>query len=61
MVIGKRVALTARLGNAPSILNTTVKNREEPEKGYAQCGRFSVHRMSLKQSPFQEPESLLAT
>jgi hypothetical protein len=31
MLIGKHVALTARLGNAPSILNTIVKNRTGPE------------------------------
>jgi hypothetical protein len=31
MVIGKRVALTARLGNAPTIFKTTVKDGEEPK------------------------------
>jgi hypothetical protein len=31
MVIGKCVALTARLGNAPTISNTTVNEREEPK------------------------------
>jgi hypothetical protein len=54
-----RVALTARLGIAPSTLNTIVKSRKDTEKCYAQCGRFSGQRKSLKQSPFEELESLL--
>jgi hypothetical protein len=53
-------ALAARLGTAPSTLNTIVKSRLDTEKCYAQCGRFSGQRMSLKQSPFEELESLLA-
>jgi transcriptional regulator CtsR len=60
MLIRKRVALAARLGIVPSALNTTVKNRKDDEKGYTQCGRFSGQRKSLKQSPFQELESLFA-
>jgi hypothetical protein len=55
-----RVALAARLGSAPSTLNTIVKSRKDTEKCYAQCGRFSGQRKSLKQSPFEELESLLA-
>jgi hypothetical protein len=38
----------------------THKSRKDTEKCYAQCGRFSGQRKSLKQSPFEEPESLLA-
>jgi hypothetical protein len=56
-----RVALAARLGTAPSTLNTTVKSRKDTKKCYAQCGRFSGQRKSLKQSPFEELEGLLAT
>jgi hypothetical protein len=56
-----RVALAARLRIAPSTLNTIVKSRKDIEKFYAQCGRFSNQRKSLKQSPFEELESLLAT
>jgi hypothetical protein len=55
------VALAARLGIAPSTLNTIVKSRKDNEKCYVQCGRFSGQRKSLKQSPFEELESLLAT
>jgi hypothetical protein len=55
-----RVALAARLGTAPSSLNTIVKNRKDTEKCYIQCGRFSGQRKSLKQSPFEELGSLLA-
>jgi hypothetical protein len=53
------VALAARLGIAPSTLNTIVKSRKDNEKCYAQCGRFCGQRKSLKQSPFEELESLL--
>jgi hypothetical protein len=60
MLIRKRVALAARLGIAPSSLNTIVKSRKDTEKSYTQCGRFSGQRKSLKQSPFEELESLLA-
>jgi transposase-like protein len=35
------VALAARLGIAPSTLNTIVKSRKDTEKCYAQCDRFS--------------------
>jgi hypothetical protein len=54
------VALAARLGIAPSTLNTIVKSRKDTEKCYTKCGRFSGQRKSLKQSPFEELESLLA-
>jgi hypothetical protein len=54
------VALAARLGIASSTLNTIVKSRKDTEKCCAQCGRFSGQRKSLKQSPFEELESLLA-
>jgi hypothetical protein len=54
------VALAARLGIAPSTLNTIVKSRKDTEKRYTQCGRFSDQRKNLKQSPFEELESLLA-
>jgi hypothetical protein len=53
--------LAARLGIAPSTLNNNVKSRKDTEKCYAHCGRFSGQRKSLKQSPFEELESLLAT
>jgi hypothetical protein len=56
-----RVALAARLGIAHSTLNTVVKSRKDAEKCYTQCGRFSGQRKSLKQSPFEELESLFAT
>jgi hypothetical protein len=59
MLIRKHVALAARLGIAPSTLNTIVKIRKDTEKCYTQCGRFSGQRKSLKQSPFEELESLL--
>jgi hypothetical protein len=55
-----RVALAVRLGIVLSTLNTIVKNRKDAEKCYAQCGRFTGQRKSLKQSPFEELESLLA-
>jgi hypothetical protein len=55
------VALAATLGIAPSTLNTIVKSRKDTERYYAQCGRFSGQRKSLKQSLFEELESLLAT
>jgi hypothetical protein len=35
------------------------KSRKDTEKCYAQCGRFSGQRKSLKQSPFEELEILL--
>jgi hypothetical protein len=38
------VALAARLGIVRSTLNTTVRNRKDTEKCYAQCGRFSGQR-----------------
>jgi hypothetical protein len=56
----KSVALAARLGIAPSTLNTIVYSRKDTEKCYAQCGRLSGQRKSLKQSPFEELETLLA-
>jgi hypothetical protein len=56
-----RVALAARLGIAPSTLNTIVKRRKDTKKCYAQCGRFSGQRKRQKQSSFEELESLLAT
>jgi hypothetical protein len=60
MLIRKRVALAAQTRIALPILNTIVKSREDTEKCYTQCGKFSGQRKSLKQSPFQELESLLA-
>jgi hypothetical protein len=54
-----RVALAVRLGIVLSTLNTIVKSRKDTEKCYAQCGRFSGQMKSLKQSPFEELESLL--
>jgi hypothetical protein len=57
----RRVALAARLGIVPSTLNTIVKSRKDTGKCYAQCGRFSGQRKSLKQTPFEELESLLTT
>jgi hypothetical protein len=55
------VALAARLGIAPSTLNTIVKSRKDTKKCYAQCGRFSGQRKSLKQPLFEELERLSAT
>jgi hypothetical protein len=46
------VALAARLGTSPSTLNTVVKYRKDTKKCYAQCGRFTGQRRSLKQAPF---------
>jgi transposase-like protein len=43
-----RVALAARLGIAPSTLNTIVKSRKDTEKCCTKCGRFSGQRKSLK-------------
>jgi hypothetical protein len=54
------VALAARLGFVPSALNTIVESRKDTEKCYARCGRFSGQRKSLKQSPFEELENLMA-
>jgi IS30 family transposase len=54
------VALDARLGTAPSTLSTVIKYRKCTEKFYAQCRSFTGQRRSLKQSPFLEPESVLA-
>jgi hypothetical protein len=54
-----RFALAARLGIAPSTLNTIVKSRKDAKMCHAQCGRFSGQWKSLKQSPFEELESLL--
>jgi hypothetical protein len=59
--MGTCVALAARLGTALSTLNTTVEVGKDTKNCYTQCGRFSGQRKSLKQSPFQELESLLAT
>jgi hypothetical protein len=53
-------ALAARLGTVPSTLNAIVKSRKDTKKCYAQCDRFSGQRKNLKQSPFEEQESLLA-
>lgn len=54
------VALATRLGIMPRMLKTVDKKRKDAKKCYAQCGRFSGQRNSLKQSPFQAVESLLA-
>jgi hypothetical protein len=55
------VALASRLGIVSATLNAVVKNRKVIEKCYAQRGRFSGQRKSLKQSPVQLLESLLVT
>jgi hypothetical protein len=51
--------LAARLGIVLSTLNAVVKNRKDIEECY-NVGSL-VKRKALKQSPFQELESLLAT
>jgi hypothetical protein len=58
---GWHTAVTARLGIVLSALNTIVKYWKNVNKCYTQCGRYSGQRKSLKQSPLQELESLLAT
>jgi hypothetical protein len=49
-----------QIRNCALLLNRVVKNRKDTEKCYAQCGRFSGQRKNVKESPFQERESLLA-
>jgi hypothetical protein len=41
-------------------LNTIVKNREEIERSYIQCGSFSKHQKSLKYSPLEKLAALTA-
>jgi NADP-dependent 3-hydroxy acid dehydrogenase YdfG len=54
-----RVTEAAKLGIVPSTLNTTVRNKTDNEKCYAQYGRFSGQMKSPNQPPFQDLESLL--
>jgi hypothetical protein len=54
------VAQAARLRIMPSQLSTIVKYKKDTKKCYAQFGKYSGQRKSLKQSPFQELESLFA-
>jgi hypothetical protein len=42
------------------MLNTTVKNHEQIERGYVQRGPFSKQWKSLKRSPLEELESAFA-
>jgi hypothetical protein len=53
------VALATRLGTMLSTIKTIVKSWKDMNKCYAKCCRFSGQRKSLKQSTFQELESLL--
>jgi hypothetical protein len=56
MHIGRSVELELQLGLSMSSLNTPVKNLEEIERCYAQCGIFSKQQKSLKHSPVEELE-----
>jgi hypothetical protein len=58
--IGTHVELASRLRLSVSTLNTTVKNCEEIERGYIQCGPFSKQWKSLKRLLLEKVESALA-
>lgn len=55
------VTLAARLRIKLSTTNTSVINKKDIKKCYAQRSRFSGQRKPLKQSPLQELETLLVT
>jgi hypothetical protein len=58
--IGTCTELVSRLGlSSVSTLNT-VKNCEETETSYVQCGPFSKQQKSSEHSPLEELESALA-
>jgi hypothetical protein len=58
--IDSRVESATCLRLSVSTLNTTVKNREEIERSYVQCGPFSKQQISLKRSPLEKLKSALA-
>jgi hypothetical protein len=55
-----RVELASQLELSVSTRNTFVKNHEETESCYVQCGPFSKQQKSLKHSPLEKLESALA-
>ena len=55
------IAMPARLGIPFSAMKFILENKKELEKCCAQCGRVSGKGKNLKQSLFQEMESLCAT
>jgi hypothetical protein len=57
----EHITVASRLGIALSTLNIIVKNRKDTEKVLHTVWHILSQRKSLKQSPFQELESLLAT
>jgi hypothetical protein len=58
--IGTLVELASRLRLSMSTLYTIVKNCEEIEKRYVQCGPFSKQWKLLKDSPLEKLESAFA-
>jgi hypothetical protein len=58
--IGTHVELASHLRLSVSMLNTTVRNYEEIESYYTECGPLSKQHKSLKCSPLEELESALA-
>jgi hypothetical protein len=60
MHVGTCVELATRLKLSMSTVNTIVKNCEEIERNYVQCGPFSKQWKSLKHLPLEELESALA-
>jgi len=44
----------------PSVLNSIITKRKDAKKCYTKCDSFCGQRKDLKQSAFQEKESLLA-
>jgi centromere protein B len=57
--IDTRVELASCLRLSVSKLNTIVKNHEETERRYIQCGPSSKQQISLKRSPLEKLESAL--
>jgi hypothetical protein len=58
--IGTRVGLASHLRLSVSMLNTIVKNRQETERSYVQCGPISEKWKSLKRLQLEKLESALA-
>jgi len=55
-----QVALATKLGIVPSVLNSIITERKDTKKSYTKCVSFFGQKKDLKQSAFQEKESLLA-
>jgi hypothetical protein len=55
-----RIELVSQLGFSVSTLNTIVKNYEDIERNYVQCGPVSKQWKSLKHALLEELESALA-